>query len=79
MKTIVDLDEGPSDYFSLIERVGSQGKYQKIVFLIMAVNWFVAAILLMGTSFLYLTPDLDCEDPSLSSEQCEKHVCSLPR
>lgn len=79
MKTIVDLEQGASDYFRLLERVGSRGKYQQVVFLIMAVNWFVAAILLMGTSFLYLAPEVKCEDPGLSSEECERQVCSLPR
>ena len=79
MKTIVDLDENPSNYFSLIEKVGTNGKYQKIVFLIMTVNWFVAALLLMGTSFLYLTPPLKCEDSTLNAQQCEDYVCSLPR
>ncbi len=79
MKSIVDLEAEPSDYFSLIETVGSNGKYQKIVFLIMSVNWFVAALLLMGTSFLYLAPPLQCDDSSLSVEQCENYVCGLPR
>ena len=79
MKTIVDLEEAPSDYFSLIEIVGSNGKYQKIIFLIMSINWFVAALLLMGTSFLYLTPPLQCDDSSLNVEQCERFVCGLSR
>lgn len=79
MKSIVDLEEPTSDYFSLIQIVGSNGKYQKTIFLIMSINWFVAALLLMGTSFLYLAPPLRCDDPSLNTEQCERFVCGLPR
>ena len=78
MKTIVDLDEGPPDYFSLIQRAGSKGRYQINIFLIMAINWFVAAFLLMGTSLLYLSPDISC-DNNMDKEQCEKYVCGLPR
>ena len=78
MKTIVDLDPEPvREYFHLMEKVCTKGKYQNNVFLILLINWFVAAFLLMGTSFLYLTPSLSCEALE-SYDQCSERICKLP-
>ena len=51
----------PKTYFDLISKVGSKGTYQTKVFLIFAMNWAVAAFLLLGTSFLFMNPKFDCE------------------
>lgn len=60
MKTFVSLEEKPKNYFDLIVKVGSKGKYQHILFIVLALNWYVTAMLLMGTSLLYLNPPLQC-------------------
>ena len=65
MKSYLEL-EAPKNYFSLVEKVGSQGHYQFRLFLILAANWFVSTLLLMGTSLLYLNPPLVCQDKSLT-------------
>lgn len=57
-------------YFDLIEVVGSNGKYQRNVFLIFCVLWFVSGMLLMGTSFLYMNPSFDCEGSLDQIKQC---------
>ena len=51
----------PKTYFDLIDKVGSKGKYQRNIFIIVMINWFVGAFILLGTSFLYLNPQFDCE------------------
>ena len=60
MKTFASIEEMPKNYFALIEKVGSHGNYQKLLFVMFALNWFVSAMLLMGTSLLYLNPPIVC-------------------
>lgn len=64
-------------YFQLIEKVGSKGKYQRNVMLIFALNWYVAAILLLGTSFLFMNPDFDCEGHGIETDNCEETICAM--
>lgn len=66
----------PKTYFDLINLVGSKGKYQTAVFLIFCLNWFLAGILLLGTSFLFMSPDFDCEGTRKEIEECEAQICS---
>lgn len=65
MKSLVQL-EAPKNYYALIQKVGSEGNYQFRLFMILALNWLVATLLLMGTSLLYLNPPLVCDDKGLT-------------
>ena len=51
----------PKTYFDLICKVGNKGKYQTIVFFIFCLNWFLGGFLLLGTSFLFMNEEFDCE------------------
>ena len=44
----------PKTYFDLMERVGTKGQYQKCVFFIFALNWFVAGFIVLQPVFLFL-------------------------
>ena len=44
----------PKTYFDLVEKVGTKGQYQKCVFFIFALNWFIAGLIVMQPVFLFL-------------------------
>ena len=67
----------PATYFDLIEKVGSNGKYQKILLVIFALIWYVTGNLLLSTAFLYLNPSFDCSGSGLLTDSCYDYVCSL--
>jgi len=69
----------PIKYFQLIEKVGANGKYQKILTVIFALIWYVTGIVLMSTAFLFLNPSFDCTGQGLLTDDCYDYVCSLPR
>lgn len=56
-----ESQEPPKTYFDLINMVGSKGRYQTVVFLLFCLNWFIAGILLLGTSFLFMNPEFQCQ------------------
>ena len=62
--------EAPKTYFDLIAKVGSKGPYQRNIFLIFAFNWWVSAFLLLGTSFLFMNPEFDCEAHGIQTDNC---------
>lgn len=61
----------------LIEKVGSKGKYQKIVLLIFCLVWYVTGTILLGTGFIFLNPSFDCPGYGLLTDNCYDFVCSL--
>ncbi len=67
------------EYFDLMKRVGTKGKYQNLIFGIFFTTMFMSAVLLMGTSFLFMEPKLQCKNTALTPEECEEHICSLPK
>lgn len=67
----------PKTYFDLISKVGSKGPYQRNIFLLFAMNWAVAAFLLLGTSFLFMNPKFDCEAHNIKTDNCEKTICAM--
>lgn len=48
------------DYFGLIERVGSKGRYQRNLILLFYAIWFVTAFVILGVSFLLMSNDFVC-------------------
>lgn len=73
-----EREELPKTYFDLMEMVGSKGPYQRNVFLIFCLNWFIAGVLIMQTGFLFLNHEFDCSGKGLASDDCVRYVCSLP-
>ena len=59
-------------------KVGEKGPYQRNVFLIFFLNWFIAGILIMQTQFLFLNHEIDCAGNGLATDTCTDYVCSLP-
>jgi len=55
-----DIPERPSNYFDLIERVGSNGRYQYKMMLNFIICWFVAGIILLSNAFVFRNPEFDC-------------------
>jgi hypothetical protein len=43
----------PKTYYDLMVKVGSDGPYQRNVFIMFFLNWFIAATLLLQTAFLF--------------------------
>ena len=76
----MDVDEinlsQPKTYFDLIIKVGSKGPYQRNIFIIMMINWFIGAFNLLGTSLLYLNPKFDCQANGIEINSCEQFVCN---
>jgi OCT family organic cation transporter-like MFS transporter 4/5 len=62
-----------------LERVGASNTYQIRTFIFFALQWMVAAFILLSPPFLFMNPTANCpEQPGLSSSECMKQVCSLP-
>jgi MFS family permease len=59
--------------------VGSEGKYQKRLLLVLGLSWFVTGIILLSTGFLFRSPSFDCQEHGLlvTDLHCEQYVCSL--
>ena len=58
--------------------MGSKGTYQKTLFFIFALNWFIAGFIVMQPVFLFLDKPFDCEGKGVLTNDCSKTVCSLP-
>ena len=56
MSEEVGQSNGPAakTYFELMEKVGTKGPYQRNVFLIFFLNWFITGLLIMQTGFLFM-------------------------
>lgn len=65
------------DYFILIERVNSKGKYQKNIFCLFYFIWFITAFTILQTAFLLLPKHFACANIN-DHEECKAFVCSLP-
>jgi hypothetical protein len=44
----------------LVQKVGGNGKYQFYLFLIFALKWFLAAMILFSLNFFYFVPEFEC-------------------
>ena len=53
-RIILNDNDLPKTYFDLIEKVESAGPYQRNIFLVFLVIWFVSGVLSLGTSFLFM-------------------------
>ena len=61
----------------LLYKVGGEGLYQKITFVIFSAQWFCISWLLTGGAFFFHSVVWDCPG-SLNQVQCNEWVCSLP-
>ena len=61
-----------------MQKVGVDGPYQRNVFLIFCLNWFVTGLLIYQNAFLFQTYSFDCENRGLAVTDCQEYVCSLP-
>ena len=66
----------PLNYFSLMEKVGTKGKYQWSVFALMFFLWMSVGIAAISIPFLFLNPGFDCTSFGISQIQCEYYVCA---
>lgn len=46
-----------------LEEVGGEHKYQLKVFVIFAIQWILAAFVIMGQPYLFMSPRFECQDP----------------
>ena len=51
MENIASHDD---EFFILLERVGTKGKYQRHIFILFFALWFITAFLILGVAFLLL-------------------------
>ena len=56
-----NLDHYPKTKFGLIEKVGSKGKYQRMMLIIFCGVWGVTGMALMGTSFFFVDTSFKCQ------------------
>ena len=68
----------PKTYFDLMKKVGTNGTYQKCVFIIFFMNWFLGGVIVYQPVFLFLEKPFDCKEKGLLVENCEEYVCKLP-
>jgi hypothetical protein len=54
------------EFFILLERVGTKGKYQRHIFILFFGLWFITAFLILGVAFLLLPTHFIC--PSLPNQ-----------
>ena len=61
-----------------MEKVGTRGRYQWILYAITLLTFFCANYH-ASVSFYFLNPEFDCSNigGSFSSEECENYVCNL--
>jgi hypothetical protein len=55
--------------------VGGEGKYQKIIWIIFNLLWFLASLLLVGQGFFF-DDQFKCYDYT-DEKQCKDYVCGL--
>lgn len=63
-------------FFSLMEKVGSEGKYQYLTVVIMCIISYLTGGLMLILPYLFYQDPYVC--PSQSSTQCLEFVCTLP-
>lgn len=44
----------------LLHRVGGETRYQYAIFLVFALKWIIAAMILFSLNFFYYVPDFSC-------------------
>ena len=66
----------PNNYSHLMNRVGDDGIYQWIIYLIVVLVWFIDGIISFSTPLLYLNTEFDCSSFGIASTECEHYVCS---
>jgi hypothetical protein len=52
--------EKPKTYLNLIEKVGTEGKYQKQMVIVFSLNWFITGVILLSNIFLFRNRLYDC-------------------
>jgi hypothetical protein len=67
----------PTTYFHLVEKAGSDGKYQRIILVIFSLVLYVGGSILLGTAFIFRNPSFDCASYGLLTENCYNYVCAL--
>ena len=67
----IDLD-------SLINMIGTQGRYHYILILLMSIMAITSATILYSSSFLFADPNFTCKDAAGNSYSCKEAVfCKL--
>ena len=72
--------EKPKTYLNLIQKVGTEGKYQKQMVIVFSLNWFITGVILLSNIFLFRNRLYDCQQKGLllSEQHCLDYICSLP-
>ena len=65
------LVKRPVTKFELIDKVGSKGKYQRMLLIIFCAIWGITGMALMGTGFFFLGDSFKCTENGLLGESCE--------
>lgn len=67
----------PTKYFDLVERIGSAGRYQWVLYLLTMAVFFEVGIVLNSPAYFFNNPAYDCRGfaPWLSEQECEEYVC----
>jgi uncharacterized membrane protein YhaH (DUF805 family) len=65
------------EFFILLERVGTKGRYQRHMFFLFFGLWFVTAFIILSPAFLLLPNQFSCEDRP-DQKDCNAFVCALP-
>lgn len=50
----------------LLRRVGGESRYQIMLFLIFALKWLIAAMILFSLNFFYYVPDFECSKEEMA-------------
>lgn len=79
LNRLIQEEDRPKTYLQLVDKLGGSGPYQKRLFLVFTLNWFVTGIILLSTGFLFRTPNFDCRANGLlvSPNDCSLYVCRL--
>ena len=77
-----DQDEIPvlneESYFELLNRVGSGGKYQWLIYIIALCTFLQVGLISFNEPFLFMNPTFDCShlEKHYTEQECEKYVCN---
>ena len=63
-------------YFDLIERVGTSGRYQWLVFCFSMLTFLYNACTLFSIPLLFYNSSFDCSNEDLTFQECEDYVCN---
>ena len=62
-------------YSSLIQKVGSKGCYQWIIYVLVFLYWVENNFILSSISFIFMNPGFDCTTLGVTKIDCEEYVC----